>query len=41
MLLEVINKVVHNKPKLRSILCNKKMDSKELSPYSLKSKIKL
>ncbi len=37
MVLELINKVVHSKPSLRSVLCNRKKSGKELTPHSLRS----
>jgi len=37
MILELINKVVHSKPSVRSVLCNRKKSSSNLSPHYLRS----
>ena len=37
MILELINKVVHSKPSVRSVLCNRKKSSSSLTPHYLRS----
>ncbi len=37
MTMEIINKVFHNKPRLKSVLNNKKICQKELTPNSFRS----
>ena len=38
MILEILNKVFHGKPSIRSILCNRIKKCQDLSPASLRSK---
>ena len=40
MILELLNKVVHNKPSLKSVLCNaRKKNRRDLTPHTLRSNI--
>ena len=38
MILELINKVIHGKPSLKSVLCNRKISYNNLNPYFIRSK---
>lgn len=37
MILELINKVLHGKPSLKSVLCNRRKSSRDLTPHTLRS----
>ena len=38
MILELINKVIHGKPSLKSVLCNRKISCNSFNPYFIRSK---